>query len=283
MQKFNTIALFIKPGTDLNHSTIQDVARFAEETDISVVTCAPEVECMAKAPFPRTDIQSLHDGETLAVVLGGDGTFLNAARLLYGKNIPLIGVNLGHVGFLTDVPAEHTFKKLQNVMKGDYKLDKRPYFTARIGDDIYPFVNDAVLNRLPQHKMLSVDVKVSDEHVTERKGDGIIIATPTGSTAYNLSTGGPIVHPSVDALVLTPISPHTLTFRPVVLPTSAPIKLTLKTPEGLLSLDGQTSFELTAAAGITIEKSTHTLNIIHSNRMSYFDLLRTKLHWDNSN
>ncbi|MDE0723382.1 MAG: NAD(+)/NADH kinase [Alphaproteobacteria bacterium] len=281
MSQFKTLALFIKPGTSLMHAVFDEIKTCAAEKEINVVVCAPEEELLEDAPFPRKETAHLTDHETLAVVLGGDGTFLNASRLLYGKNIPILGINLGHLGFLTDVPAEHTYKKICNVLSGEFKIDNRPYFTARIGDTVLPFINDAVLNRMPHHKMLSVDVKVDGEHVTERRADGIIIATPTGSTAYSLSTGGPIVHPGVDALLLTPISPHTLTFRPVILPANAPVKLTLKTPEGLLSLDGQTSLELKETDSISIEKSSHMIKIIHSNRMSYFDLLRTKLHWDN--
>ncbi len=282
MSQFKTLALFIKPGTSLMHAVFEEIKTCAEEKELEVVVCAPEVEVMKDPPFPRKETAHLKDHETLAIVLGGDGTFLNASRLLYGKAIPILGINLGHLGFLTDVPAEHTYKKICNVLAGEFKIDNRPYFTARIGDTVLPFVNDAVLNRKSEHKMVSIDVKVDGEHVTERRADGIIIATPTGSTAYNLSTGGPIVHPSVDALLLTPISPHTLTFRPVVLPANVPVKLTLKTPEALLSLDGQTSMELKEAESVCIEKSPHTMKIIHSNRMSYFDLLRTKLHWDTS-
>ena len=281
MSQFKTLALFIKPGTNLAHDVFKEIKTCAAEKEINVVVCAPEEELLEDAPFPRKETAHLTDHETLAVVLGGDGTFLNASRLLYGKNIPILGINLGHLGFLTDVPAEHTYKKICNVLAGEFKIDNRPYFTARIGDTVLPFINDAVLNRMPHHKMLSVDVKVDGEHVTERRADGIIIATPTGSTAYSLSTGGPIVHPGVDALLLTPISPHTLTFRPVILPANAPVKLTLKTPEGLLSLDGQTSLELKETDSISIEKSPHMIKIIHSNRMSYFDLLRAKLHWVN--
>jgi NAD+ kinase len=213
------------------------------------------------------------------VALGGDGTMLAVARLLEARDTPVLGVNLGTLGYLTEIPIEE-------VLGGDYEINQRTMMDWRIvreGDIIASgsTLNDVVCNRAAISRIIEIDCTVNHRYVTTYRADGLIIATPTGSTAYHLSAGGPIICPDVKAISLMPICPHTLTNRPLILPDTAKIRLDLKTEEQEVTLtpDGQTRIPLHPGDKVEIQKSHSTFNTVSSRQQDYFHILRSKLRW----
>ncbi len=222
----------------------------------------------------------------LAIVLGGDGTFLSAAMAIYGKGIPICGVNLGNLGFLTEMDASDLQDSLEIIINECGHEERRPYYTCSIIKDDkpvweeQPFINDAVLQRHPDNKMVKFTTHVNGKLMNSTRADGVIISTPTGSTAYNLSAGGPILHPDVPALTLSPICPHSLTFRPVVFPATT-LQITLDNADpALLSLDGRANHEITSGSIMVVEPSPYTLTMLHAHKRNFFGLLRQKLQWN---
>jgi NAD+ kinase len=223
----------------------------------------------------------------LAFVLGGDGTFLTAAQKLYETDIPIAGINLGHLGFLTELDEANLDEHLDTLLGADATVEQRPYHActlSRQGKALWtdvPFINDAVIQRQPDHRMIQLSVTVKEQTVIQHtRADGLIISTPTGSTAYNLSTGGPILHPAVGGLVLAPICPHTLSFRPIVIP-PFPVMMTLESEDqALLSLDGRRTSPVKPGDIMKIHQSPHQLTLRHARPRSFFTTLRHKLGWD---
>jgi NAD+ kinase len=222
----------------------------------------------------------------MIIVLGGDGTFLSVARLVEGRDVPLLGVNLGGLGFLTEVTQEEVFDTLAEVFDGQYGVAERLLLQTRVhrqGKRIaeYRALNDVVINKSALARIITLETFVDGTYVNTFAADGLIISTPTGSTAYNLSAGGPILFPTLGALVISPICPHTLTNRPVVLPDGVTIEVVLKTEKEdvLLTLDGQVGFALQANDVVEVRKAAETVKLIEPSRGNYFQVLRTKLRW----
>lgn len=235
--------------------------------------------CMAREEVP--------EHADLIVVLGGDGTLLSIARPAAHADVPVLGVNYGGMGFLTVTPKEELFSALDNVLSGTYSLSRRMMLRARVESDdpdretVHDVLNDAVVNKTSLARIVELETAVDDELVSRFRADGLILSTPTGSTAYSLAAGGPIVLPDVSAILLTPISPHTLTNRPLVLPGSARVRVGLRTPEEdvVLTLDGQEGVELRPGESVVVERSPHRFTLVHPVSRSYFEILRTKLSW----
>ena len=222
----------------------------------------------------------------LIIVLGGDGTMISAARLVGEQDVLVLGINYGSLGYLTDFRIEEMFPALEAIVAGQYEIDRREMLTAehwRNGQKLVSgrVLNDVVINKSALARIINIDVKLNDLFVNTFRADGLIVATPTGSTAYNLSAGGPIIYPSMTAVVMTPICPFTLTNRPIVVPDDAVIELTLDNEnEGVvLSLDGQTGYPMLAGDRVVIRKSTTTFNLVQPANRNYFDVLRDKLKW----
>ncbi len=220
------------------------------------------------------------------VVLGGDGTLLSAARLVGTKEVPILGVNLGSLGFLTEIALDELYDVMEKVLRGEYECEERMMLCARVyrwGEEVaaYTVLNDAVINKGTLARIIDLETKVDGEYITTYRADGLIISTPTGSTAYSLSAGGPIVHPSLNSIIISPICPFTLTNRPIVLPEHMKIEVTLKTPESdvLLTLDGQVGFPLRVGDIVKVERASRHLLLIKSPTRSYFEVLRKKLKW----
>ncbi|HEX8435212.1 NAD(+)/NADH kinase [Archangium sp.] len=236
--------------------------------------------------WPRLEDRELATRAELVVVLGGDGTLIHAARLLGGRPTPLLGVNLGSLGFMTEVPVEELFATLDEVLAGRFKMDSRMKLTCRlmregrvvVEDEI---LNDVVINKGALARIADHEVSVDGVPIATYKADGVILATPTGSTAYSLSAGGPIVHPSVDCTVLTPICSHALTHRPIVVPADRTIRIALRseTADTFLTLDGQTGHSLQCEDMIEVVRSPNRVNLVRNTRVGYFSILRQKLHW----
>lgn len=222
----------------------------------------------------------------LMVVLGGDGTFLSAARLVGTTGIPILGVNLGGLGFLTDFTLQELYPALERVLAGDYETESRMVLTSTIKRRQrvlaeYSVLNDVVITKAALARIIDIETSINDTYLTMFKADGLIISTPTGSTAYSMAAGGPIVSPALSAIIITPICPHTLTNRPILVPDSAEIKVTIRSKQEdvYLTFDGQVGQSLQTADLISIRKSSHSVQLVKSPFKDYFEVLRTKLRW----
>jgi NAD+ kinase len=220
----------------------------------------------------------------LAVVLGGDGTMLGAARLLAPAGVPILGVNLGELGFITEVASQEVLSVMQSVLSGSCPVEERTMLSARIlggGDERErPALNDILVTRGSTPRIIALEVSVDDKFVNTFRADGIVIATPTGSTAYSLSADGPILYPTVDTLVMTPVCPHTLTNRPIVLPDNVEIRITLKSAEEATVMhDGQVAGNIKAGQTVVIRTSPHKARLIMPPNRDHFAVLRGKLGW----
>jgi len=222
----------------------------------------------------------------LIVVLGGDGTLLSAARLMVDFEVPLLGINLGSLGFLTEVPSDEMIPTLERVFADDIDIEKRLLLKASVerhGEVVASSycLNDVVVSKGTLARMIRLHIHVDGQFMTGLRADGLIVATPTGSTAYCMSAGGPIVHPRNDVIVLTPISPHVLSNRPVILPGSAKIEIKLISEEdaSMVTFDGQVGFSLRSGDVINVAAADNRLNLIVSPNRNYYEVLRTKLKW----
>lgn len=222
----------------------------------------------------------------MIIVLGGDGTLLSVARLVGSHRVPILGVNLGGLGFLTEITLEELYRVLDRVIRGDFVTDERVVLNASVvrrGERLAEFIvlNDAVINKGALARIIDLETTINGEYLTTFKSDGLIISTPTGSTAYNLSAGGPIVHPSLHCIILTPICPHTLTNRPIMIPDDVEVRAVLKSKqqEVLLTLDGQQGFVLEFEDVVQVRKAEGKILLIKSPHRHYFEVLREKLKW----
>ncbi|HWV39422.1 MAG TPA: NAD(+)/NADH kinase [Vulgatibacter sp.] len=236
------------------------------------------------AAVPASELKDLVD---LIVVLGGDGTLIHAASLLEGAPIPIVGVNMGSLGFMTEVPVTETYRMLEQVLAGDYEVDRRMKLDVQLlRGDGPPIIegqvlNDVVISKGALARIADLEATLDGSLVTLYKADGIIVATPTGSTAYSLSADGPIVHPSLDVVVISPICPHTLTQRPIVVPPDRPIHVELKSDNGevFLTMDGQTGLAMRQGDHVAIRRSEDRVLLVRNPRLDYFSILREKLRW----
>ncbi len=243
----------------------------------------------SSSPRPKVNYVEKEDIPTHAemiIVLGGDGTLLSVARLVEGHDVPILGVNLGGLGFLTEITLEELYRVLERVVEGNFTTNERVVLSASVirrGERMTEFtvLNDAVVNKGALARIIDLETTINGEYLTTFKSDGLILSTPTGSTAYNLSAGGPIVYPSLHCIIITPICPHTLTNRPIVIPDDVEIRATLKTKqqEVILTLDGQQGFTLEFEDVVEVKKAVGHILLIKSPYRHYFEVLREKLKW----
>jgi len=230
-------------------------------------------------------ISSLAAQVQLAVVLGGDGTLLSAARNLVQHDVPVVGINLGRLGFLTDIPADSMEAMLGQILEGHFQEEQRALLSTVVLRNGLPVqetlaMNDVVVSKGARGSMVEIEVYVDGQFVYGLRADGLIVSTPTGSTAYALSSGGPIVHPSLDALVLAPICPHTLSNRPIVLSDRARVEIIMvRGPSANVNFDVQNTFDLEEEDRIVITRSASPARLLHPHGHSHFAMLREKLHW----
>jgi NAD+ kinase len=220
------------------------------------------------------------------VVFGGDGTLLQAARNLRAYEVPLLGVNLGGFGYLTSVNLQEMCSDMEKILQGDYRIEQRMMLDVgviRNGRQLseHTVLNDAVISRGNSRRMINMETRVDRAYLTTYRADGLIISTPTGSTAYSLAAGGPIMFPQLESIILNPICPHTLTNRPVILPGASVVFISTKVREGeaMLTLDGQVLLSLGPDDVVEVKRSKYTTALIDSPRRNYFEILRTKLGW----
>lgn len=280
-----TIGTLVKPNIINAWPLVNDLSNWATEHQVTIL--AEE----SASKYVPSNIQILSREEIarraeLILVLGGDGTMLATARLLGDRTIPVMGVNFGLLGYLTEFSVDDLFPTLDRVLAGDYAVDKRIMLETsviRSGDCIATgcVLNDAVVNKSALARIIELECWIKGQLINRFRADGLIISTPTGSTAYSLSAGGPLVHPNMQAMLITPICPHTLTNRPLVIPDEATIELVLQTSheEVTLTLDGQIGIALRFGDRITVNKSEHYFQLVQSPNKDYFRILHEKLGW----
>jgi NAD+ kinase len=251
------------------------------------VFCDPQTaECLSSPKIGVQPREKLPSAADLLIVLGGDGTLLAAARLLGERNIPILAVNLGGLGFLTSVTLDDFYPVLEQAINGQARYSERVMLDSQVIRQGKTFhrgraLNDAVLNKAALSRIVDLQLHINEEFVCNYKADGLILSTPTGSTAYSLSAGGPIVYPIASAFVITPICPHTLTNRPLVVPDSVKIEISFAAGEEpiYLTLDGQVGVELHPADVVTVAAAPERLRLVRPQQKSYFSVLRDKLKW----
>ncbi len=232
--------------------------------------------------YRRSEISAISD---VIIVFGGDGTLLSATRLVEGRGIPILGVNLGGLGFMAEAPMEEMRSAVEKALTGRCSVEERVMLTAcvhRKGEKISQcsVLNDVVINKSVPARIIHIETAVDGQHLTTFNADGLIVSTPTGSTAYSLSAGGPILYPTLGCLLLTPICPHALANRPIVLPDSVTITAAITADEDVfLTMDGQVSFSLHPGDMVEVVKSKHTTRLLIPHERDYFRILRTKLKW----
>jgi NAD+ kinase len=248
----------------------------------AVNSIAEQAQC---APLAESCGELAEDVD-LIVVLGGDGTMLGAARMMGALEIPVLGVNFGFLGYLTEFTLEEMFPALENVRQGNFAVERRMMIDVALNRSegasaARRALNDAVITKSTPARMIEIESYINGMLVNSFRADGMIVATPTGSTAYSLSAGGPIVHPTMSAILLTPICPHMLSNRPAVVPGESVVDLVFKRadPDLLLTIDGQPSVELRHDDRITLRRSETTFNLVQPTNRNYFEVLRTKLKW----
>jgi NAD+ kinase len=280
-----SIGIVCKPLQEVVCSVVPPLIQWLHQRKLEVSVDRETASCFdpGVAVFEREELAARAD---LLIVLGGDGTLLSATRALKGRKVPILAVNLGGLGFLTSVTREELYPVLETVLAGAHKISERMMLiakTVRDGQKIEQQValNDAVINKTALARMLDFDVYVDGAQVGRYRADGLIVATPTGSTAYSLAAGGPIVHPHLDAFVITPICPHMLTNRPLVIPDTSHVEVDIAAAEEpvYLTLDGQIGFQLQSRDRVKIERSADRVAFVQSPGKTYFEVLRSKLRW----
>ncbi len=226
------------------------------------------------------------EGVDMVLVLGGDGTLLSVARLLEGTDRPILGINLGSLGFLTELGVDELFGSLERVLEGEFVIEPRVRLEVSLhrgGKQIahYRVLNDVVINKGALARIINLEAYVDDHKVTNYQADGLIVSTPTGSTAYSLAAGGPIIEPTLDVILVSPICPHTLTNRPLVIPGGSSVELCLLSDSGavFLTLDGQEGTRLSQGDCVRVRTSEMKVNLIRTGSRNFYDVLSTKLHW----
>ncbi|OZI52622.1 NAD kinase [Bordetella genomosp. 4] len=240
--------------------------------------------------YPVATLKEIGETASLAVVMGGDGTVLGAARTLAPFGLSIVGINHGRLGFITDIPVQESQNALARIIEGNYRAEDRMLLEGCVwrGDQMMytaPALNDVVLNRAGRGGMIEVRVEVDGAFMYAQRADGLIIATPTGSTAYALSANGPILHPGLDAMVLVPVAPQTLSNRPIVIPGTGVLSMTLtaigRVETGAsVHFDMQTWSDLQPGDRISVQRAPHTIRFVHPEGYSFFSTLRRKLHWN---
>jgi NAD+ kinase len=278
------IGIITKPGEPRAREVAASIAQWAVEHATHVLI-NDRVDDVPPGAISASEAQIAEQCDLL-VVLGGDGTMLATSRLLQGRGTPVLGVNLGVLGYLTEFHVDEAIIALESVRSNDYQIDSRMMLDWRVlrGDreiEASSALNEVAVNKSALARIIEIDFSVGSTYVTTYRADGLIIATPTGSTAYNLSAGGPIIVPGARAISIAPICPHTLTNRPLVLPDDAEIRLRLNTvdQEVMLTSDGHTGVPLESGCRIEIKKSAKTFNTVTAKDRDYFQILRNKLKW----
>lgn len=283
--QIRTVGIITKPRKKEIAGVVQELILWLEQHKVGVVFDHETGELLTPVAVgvARNEIPKQVD---LIVVLGGDGTMLAVARVMNDKEVPIIGVNFGNLGFLTELALDELFPTLELVFANRHATDSRILLDVQViraGEVIsrHQALNDAVINKGAMARIIDFSVWVDNQLLSQYKSDGLIVSSPTGSTAYSLAAGGPIIFPSMEAFVVTPICPHTLTNRPIVIPDSSHVKVDIGSggESTFLTVDGQVGLGLRAHDEVVVRKSQRRVQLVKPGKKSYFDILRGKLKW----
>jgi len=281
-----TVGIIARPRREDISRVVPPLIAWLHEHGAKVVCDTETGECIGALAGETLRREDLPGHADLLIVLGGDGTLLSAARQAAPRKVPILAVNLGGLGFLTTVSNDELYLILEEIFSGKHRISERVMLQAEIvraGSVVRRQIalNDAVLNKAALARIMDLELRVNGEYVTTYKADGLIVSTPTGSTAYSLAAGGPIVYPIVEAFVIAPICPHTLTNRPLVVPDSVKIEIEFRSEDDavFLTLDGQVGIELARGDQVQISKAPDKLRLVRPAKKTYFEILRSKLKW----
>jgi NAD+ kinase len=281
-----TVGIISRPRREDIARVVPPLVKWLQAHGAEVACDSETNDCLGSLSVQARKREDLPGCTDLLIVLGGDGTLLSAGRLAVERKVPILAVNLGGMGFLTTVSLDELYSILEEIFTGKHRVSERVMLESEIVRDGAVIrrqiaLNDAVLNKAALARIMDLELRVDGEYVTTYKADGLILSTPTGSTAYSLAAGGPIVYPTVEAFVVTPICPHTLTNRPLVIPDSATIEVEFKAGDDavFLTLDGQIGIELVRGDHIRVRKAAEKLLLVRPAKKTYYEILRNKLKW----
>ena len=281
---FRQVAVMAKPGTPEGRRIAEELGAWLRARGVAVRFDQETARALGRKDGIRQG--TLPRGTDLAIVAGGDGTLLSVARTAGPLGVPILGVNFGGLGFMTELQPEELYNALERVLAGKYAIEEREALRVRFRRGRkaaveHALLNDAVIAKTALARMLVIGLKIDGERVATYTSDGLIIATPTGSTAYNLSAGGPILDPRMSAFVVAPICPHTMSYRPLVVPGSVTLEATLEnhTEEAHLTLDGQVGFPFSHGDTIVVDRHPRSVRLMRVAGRGFFDVLQRKLHW----
>ena len=283
---FSRVALVGKYQADGMQERLKDLATLLAEQGCEVYVESATASHLGLTAYPVKKVEEFSGAIDLAVVLGGDGTMLGIGRQLAGSNVPLVGINMGRLGYMTDIPIQNVQTVLPQIIAGEYEADTRTLLDAvviRNGKEINQALalNDVVVNRSGISGMVELAVRVNGSFMYNQRSDGLIVSTPTGSTAYALSAGGPILHPRVAGILLAPIAPHSLSNRPIVLPQDIVVSIeVVDGREVIVNFDMQSQTNLQSGDIIEVSQSKKTITLLHPRSHSDYKTLREKLHWN---
>jgi len=287
MDMFKRIALITNSNAPKVTDTLNTLIAFLKTQDIQIVLDKRSAAISTDKGLQTADDDTLVTQCDLAIAIGGDGTMLKAAHLVCNDDVPLLGINRGRLGFLADIPADEIHENLSEIFKGKYKEDERFLLHCQILRDGKAILenlafNDIIIQKWNIARLVEFETYVDDTFVHKQRSDGMIVSTPTGSTAYAMAGGGPILYPSLDALVLVPICPHTLTNRPIVIDGNSHIEIVVGTREidhARLTCDGRVTGELAPGDRVSVRKKGKKIRLLHPADHDHFSILRAKLQW----
>jgi NAD+ kinase len=283
-KKIAIVSKYMNPSAvQLMRTDLADLAHYLSAKNIDVWLEQNTAQHAELTGFKTAALENIVSNVDLVIVMGGDGTMLSVARAFMNTNIPLVGINRGRFGFLTDLRAEDMLASIDKILTGAYQIETRMLLTAsvyRAGKLVKQgvAVNDVVVKS--GLRLIELEVEIDGKFVHKQRGDGLIICTPTGTTAYSLSAGGPILHPNLYAIALVPISPHTLSNRPIAVHSASKIEVTLvQSDDAQVSYDGQLQVALEQGDKIVVQRAEHGITLLHPAEYCYFEMLRNKLNW----
>ena len=285
--KFNTIGIITKPEVESARQTLQSLCDFLKNKNCNVILDEQTPDIINNCDFKKASRKTIGKQCDLAIVIGGDGTILNAVRSLAHAHVPLLGINVGRLGFLADISPEKLETSLDEILNGSYREEQRFLLEMQVFRDnklIFEgdAFNDVVVHIRDVARMIEFETRINDEFVNHQRADGIVVSTPTGSTAYALSSGGPILHATLDVITLVPISPHTLSSRPLVVHADSQINILICNTKGGIAqatCDGHLSTDVHVGDHIKVKRKKDKITLLHPKQYSYFEILRAKLHW----
>lgn len=285
--KFNNIGIISKPHAETARQTLQTLCEFLKNKNCQIIFDESTPDAINNCNFEKATRQEIGKLCDLVIVVGGDGTILNAVRSLSHAHVPIVGINVGRLGFLADISPDELEDSLDDILNGSYREEQRFLLEMQvIRDNKIIFegdaFNDVVVHIRDVARMIEFETRINDEFVNHQRADGIVVSTPTGSTAYALSAGGPILHATLDAITLVPISPHTLSSRPLVINADSQIKILIcNTKDGIAqaTCDGHLSTDVHVGDHIKVKRKADKITLLHPKQHDYFEILRAKLHW----